>query len=333
MLSDDDNIKIIDFGFSKYFEIENMMKTICGSPIYMSPELFNNTKYNYKTDYWSMGLIIYQIIVGDLPFNAKSIPELTKKLSKLECIKIPLIFAKDYDNNMIKLIEHMLILNPTNRITFEELINNIYIQNINNPDISDNSNPDNSNNSNPDNFNSIDNNISSDIYNDIDIDDDSDIQSYMENIIDSCDDSDNESKTSSNDNIKQKSTKPIDIKPTKPIDIKPTNNNQITKPIDIKPTKPIDIKPINNNQFSSYINDNVKTKMLDSVNIINKVEIKNNYFSMPTSNYTDNYIKSTYERKNTNFINDSLKSLKSLQFNFNKIIRTIGDTINGDVIK
>ena len=68
----------------------------------------------------------------------------------------------------------------------------------------------------------------------------------------------------------------------------------------------------------------MKNVMLDSVNIINKVQVNNNYFSMPTTNYTDNYIKLTYERKNKNFISDSIKSIR---YNFDKIIKKISDNI------
>jgi serine/threonine-protein kinase ULK/ATG1 len=130
LVSDDDNIKIIDFGFSKYFKIDKMMNTICGSPLFMSPELISGEKYNYKIDYWSMGLILYQIITGVLPYHAKNILELKEKLNNMSDILILDINKNDYDSNMIELVEKMLIINTNNRMDYNMFVNHKYIKKI-----------------------------------------------------------------------------------------------------------------------------------------------------------------------------------------------------------
>jgi serine/threonine protein kinase len=114
------NIKIIDFGFARYFGAENLMNTICGSPLYMSPEIFISNTYDYKSDYWSMGVVLYHIIVGSMPYNAKNINDLILKLQTLTDIKIPSDIATKYPAELIDLVESMLIINTKHRLSYEK---------------------------------------------------------------------------------------------------------------------------------------------------------------------------------------------------------------------
>ena len=128
MLTVDNNIKIIDFGFSRYIDSIDLNTTLCGSPLYMSPELFSQPTYDYKNDYWSLGIIIYNIIIGKMPFDAKNMVDLMSKLKNITDIKIPINISNEYDNHLINLIESMLITSPKYRISFEELQNNIFVK-------------------------------------------------------------------------------------------------------------------------------------------------------------------------------------------------------------
>jgi calcium/calmodulin-dependent protein kinase I len=62
-------IKIADFGLSKNFE-EDTMRTSCGSPLYVAPEILTAEQYDAQVDMWSMGVILYILLVGYPPFNA-----------------------------------------------------------------------------------------------------------------------------------------------------------------------------------------------------------------------------------------------------------------------
>ncbi|GME98099.1 unnamed protein product [[Candida] boidinii] len=57
-------IKIADFGFARILPSTSMAETLCGSPLYMAPEILRYEKYNAKADLWSIGAIIYEMIVG-----------------------------------------------------------------------------------------------------------------------------------------------------------------------------------------------------------------------------------------------------------------------------
>uniref|UniRef100_A0A674MHP2 non-specific serine/threonine protein kinase n=1 Tax=Takifugu rubripes TaxID=31033 RepID=A0A674MHP2_TAKRU len=62
-------IKIADFGFARYLQSNMMAATLCGSPMYMAPEVIMSQNYDAKADLWSIGTVIYQCLVGKPPFQ------------------------------------------------------------------------------------------------------------------------------------------------------------------------------------------------------------------------------------------------------------------------
>jgi calcium-dependent protein kinase len=68
-------IKMIDFGLSKDFSEQNTMNSMNGSPYYIAPEVFLQ-KYNMKIDIWSMGVVIYIMLSGKVPFPGHTEPEI-----------------------------------------------------------------------------------------------------------------------------------------------------------------------------------------------------------------------------------------------------------------
>jgi serine/threonine-protein kinase ULK/ATG1 len=73
ILFDNNNVlKIADFGFAKFLEAESKdlqsdLTSYIGTPIYMSPQVFERTNYSIKTDIWSLGIIFYEVLVGVTP--------------------------------------------------------------------------------------------------------------------------------------------------------------------------------------------------------------------------------------------------------------------------
>ncbi|NWV23857.1 ULK2 kinase, partial [Origma solitaria] len=60
--------KSTDFGFARYLHSNMMAATLCGSPMYMAPEVIMSQHYDAKADLWSIGTVIYQCLVGKPPF-------------------------------------------------------------------------------------------------------------------------------------------------------------------------------------------------------------------------------------------------------------------------
>ena len=66
-------MKIADLGFSKQLgTLDEEMRTYCGTPLNMAPEVMKRNGYNYKADIWSVGVLIFLLITGVYPFFARS---------------------------------------------------------------------------------------------------------------------------------------------------------------------------------------------------------------------------------------------------------------------
>jgi len=118
-------IKVADFGLSKNFGDEKMM-TSCGSPGYVAPEVLECESYDKAVDMWSIGVIIYILLVGYPPFYADNDPALFKK-----------IMACDYDfgegwdvisDGAKDLVRHLLVKDPKKRFTAAQTLNHPWVK-------------------------------------------------------------------------------------------------------------------------------------------------------------------------------------------------------------
>jgi len=118
LVSSNKILKIIDFGLSKNIHLNNeMMDTICGSPLYMAPEIIKNKTYTIKSDIWSFGVIIYEMVYGYTPFRATNIYSLIKTIDNYD-IKYP---ANTISYDGIDILHKMLKKNPQDRIEWDTL--------------------------------------------------------------------------------------------------------------------------------------------------------------------------------------------------------------------
>ncbi|KAI1792820.1 kinase-like protein [Ganoderma leucocontextum] len=82
-------LKVADFGFARFLPQAMMAETLCGSPLYMAPEILSYQKYDSKADLWSVGAVLYEMAVGKPPFRAQNHIELLKKIDNSKAIKFP----------------------------------------------------------------------------------------------------------------------------------------------------------------------------------------------------------------------------------------------------
>ncbi len=116
-------IKLCDFGFAREFKDTLITETVCGSPLYMAPEILNNHKYNLKSDIWSLGIIMYEMFMKDHPYKATNISDLINKLNSNK----PILINNKIDERCKDLIYSLLVIDYKDRIEWDEIFTNEWI--------------------------------------------------------------------------------------------------------------------------------------------------------------------------------------------------------------
>ena len=121
---DTKEIKLCDFGFAREFKDTLLTDTICGSPLYMAPEILHYKKYTQLADLWSVGVILYEILFKVTPIKGNNLYELVSNIKKYNYKNDPLLLNQSiWSEPVIKLIKQLLEKNPKKRITWELFFN------------------------------------------------------------------------------------------------------------------------------------------------------------------------------------------------------------------
>lgn len=128
-----DVVKLADFGLAKNFHDEQKFKTLCGSPIYMAPEILipnisldkKQRSYTIKADLWSLGIILFELVTGKFPINAKTLYHLPQQIKDFQLIfPIECILT----NPCRDLIARLLIKDPKNRIEWDSFFKHVWFK-------------------------------------------------------------------------------------------------------------------------------------------------------------------------------------------------------------
>ncbi|KAI8927211.1 hypothetical protein BC831DRAFT_453203 [Entophlyctis helioformis] len=110
-------IKVIDFGLANIYEPTSLLSTFCGSLYFAAPELLSAKKYvGPEVDVWSMGVIMYVLVCGKVPFDDSSLPALHAKI-KRGVVEYPTFLSEECAH----LLSRMLVLDPASRATIQEI--------------------------------------------------------------------------------------------------------------------------------------------------------------------------------------------------------------------
>ncbi|XP_031850390.1 ovarian-specific serine/threonine-protein kinase Lok isoform X1 [Nomia melanderi] len=123
--------KVSDFGLSKLVDAQTMMKTFCGTPMYVAPEILSSIgrgSYTNQVDVWSLGVILYACLSGSVPFNCAD-----KRISLQEQIKrgyytFPSSKFGHVSDKALDLIKRMMTVNPKKRITIKQVLLHQWLQ-------------------------------------------------------------------------------------------------------------------------------------------------------------------------------------------------------------
>uniref|UniRef100_A0AAX7UQY7 non-specific serine/threonine protein kinase n=1 Tax=Astatotilapia calliptera TaxID=8154 RepID=A0AAX7UQY7_ASTCA len=117
-------IKIADFGFARYLQNNMMAATLCGSPMYMAPEVIMSQNYDAKADLWSIGTIVFQCLTGKAPFQASSPQDLRLFYEKNKNLSpnIP----RETSSHLRQLLLGLLQRNHKDRMDFGQKMFNVH---------------------------------------------------------------------------------------------------------------------------------------------------------------------------------------------------------------
>jgi tRNA A-37 threonylcarbamoyl transferase component Bud32 len=114
----DGNIKMADFGLANILEGKDSLKTVCGSPAYMAPEVHNMLDYNEKVDMWSCGVMLFLLLSGQLPFLP---PRLVEKAEAMNYEFSAKLWSNVSDAAK-DLVVHLLVADPKTRYGVKEVL-------------------------------------------------------------------------------------------------------------------------------------------------------------------------------------------------------------------
>ncbi|KAF2033832.1 Serine/threonine-protein kinase atg1 [Setomelanomma holmii] len=120
-------LKIADFGFARILPTTSLAETLCGSPLYMAPEILRYEKYDAKADLWSVGTVLFEMMSARPPFRANNHVELLRKIEeRKDHIRFPegLISSRAMKN----LIRALLKRKPTERMSYDSFFSDPVIR-------------------------------------------------------------------------------------------------------------------------------------------------------------------------------------------------------------
>ena len=124
LIGSNGRIKLCDFGFARAMSSNTIVLTsIKGTPLYMSPELVKELPYDHTSDLWSLGIILYELYVGQPPFYTNSIYSLINHI-----VKDPVKYPSDMSREFKSFLQGLLNKTPGKRLSWPHLLDHPFIR-------------------------------------------------------------------------------------------------------------------------------------------------------------------------------------------------------------
>ena len=117
LLNDGIVAKLTDFGWSNYIQEEKERKTVCGTPIYLAPEIIKEQGHDERVDIWCIGVLLFELITGKVPFHGPDIESL-----KSNILHLKIVWPKEMNPDAKDLISKILKLDPNQRLPLEDML-------------------------------------------------------------------------------------------------------------------------------------------------------------------------------------------------------------------
>lgn len=122
--SDDPALKIADFGFARALQPQDMAATVCGSPLYMAPEILRHEPYDAKADLWSVGAILFELLLGRTPFSGANPMQLLANIEKTDRVSFDGVQVSSEGQDFLWAL---LMRSPGQRLSSVEFARHSYV--------------------------------------------------------------------------------------------------------------------------------------------------------------------------------------------------------------
>jgi len=120
--AEDSPIKVADFGLARVISNKEMMKTACGTPGYVAPEVLKNKGYDSgAVDMWSTGVILYILLCGFPPFYEEELPALFEQILHAR-YDFPSPWWDNVSKEAKELVQGLLTIDPVKRLTAAQVM-------------------------------------------------------------------------------------------------------------------------------------------------------------------------------------------------------------------
>jgi aurora kinase len=109
--------KLTDFGWSNYMQGDMKRTTVCGTPVYLAPEIINNQGHDEHVDIWCIGVLLFELMAGFSPWQGDDVQTIRYNISRLK-IRWP----RDMDRDAMDLISKILKYNPEERLSLRQML-------------------------------------------------------------------------------------------------------------------------------------------------------------------------------------------------------------------
>jgi len=117
LLDENSKAYLTDFGWSNYIRNHRIRNTICGTPLYLPPEMVAESGHNEKADIWCIGVLLFELSTGKVPFEGEDYSTVKYNISRLN-----IHWPSDIEPDIKDLISKILKKNPNERLTIEKIL-------------------------------------------------------------------------------------------------------------------------------------------------------------------------------------------------------------------
>ncbi|KAM1231121.1 hypothetical protein ACFX13_041918 [Malus domestica] len=125
---DDVVLKVADFGLSRSLHPGDYAETVCGSPLYMAPEVLQFERYDGKVDMWSIGVILFELLNGRPPFPGRTNVQVLKTIKSSTYLPFDQVILSRLHPDSVDMCSKLLSRNPVKRLSFSEFYSHRFFQ-------------------------------------------------------------------------------------------------------------------------------------------------------------------------------------------------------------